>query len=146
MTILGADEVRRFGIEPKAALLSYSNFGTGDDADARRVRGALPLLRERAPELMVDGEMHGDAALDEEHRLLRFDQSTLEGEANLLIMPNREAAHIAYTLLKTVAGGVLVGPILLGAAKPTNIVSQGISVRGIVNMTAYTAVQAQTTA
>ncbi len=146
MTILAADEIRRFGIEPAAALLSCSNFGTLNDADALRMRAALALIRERVPELMVDGEMHGEAALSEIHRERVFDQSTLDGEANLLVMPSREAAHIAYTLLKIIGGGVSVGPILLGAAKPTNIVTQAISVRGIVNMTAYTAVQAQVTA
>jgi malate dehydrogenase (oxaloacetate-decarboxylating)(NADP+) len=143
MTLLSAAVVRRFGVEPKVALLSHSNFGAYDDVAAQRVRRALALLHAHDPDLMVDGEMHGEAAISEELRSRVFEGSTLAGDANLLVMPNMDAAHISYTLLKVIGGGVSVGPILLGAAQPVNVVTQSISVRGLVNMTAYTAVQAQ---
>ncbi len=143
MTLLSAQEVRRFGIEPKVALLSHSNFGTFRDSSAVRVRTAVELLRERAPDLMVDGEMHGEDAISEEIRNRIFAHSNLEGAANLLVMPNMDAAHICYTLLKVIGGGVSVGPILIGLAKPANVVTESITVRGLVNMSAYTAVQAQ---
>ncbi|MDX1528776.1 MAG: phosphate acyltransferase, partial [Gammaproteobacteria bacterium] len=101
------------------------------------------ILRRRAPDLMVDGEMHGEAAISEEVRNRVFANSNLKGAANLLVMPNVDAAHISYTLLKVIGGGVSVGPILVGAAKPANVVTESITVRGLVNMSAYTAVQAQ---
>jgi malate dehydrogenase (oxaloacetate-decarboxylating)(NADP+) len=143
MTLLSAQEVRRFGIEPKVALLSHSNFGTFRDSSAVRVRTAVELVRERAPALMVDGEMHGEDAISEEIRNRILAHSNLEGAANLLVMPNMDAAHICYTLLKVIGGGVSVGPILIGLAKPANVVTESITVRGLVNMSAYTAVQAQ---
>jgi malate dehydrogenase (oxaloacetate-decarboxylating)(NADP+) len=143
MTLLSAGEVRRFGIEPKIALLSHSNFGASDNPFAQRVRDAVTIVKERAPDLMVDGEMHGEAAISERIRNKVFDGSALQGEANLLVMPNRDAAHISYTLLKLLGGGGSVGPILVGAAKPVNVVTQSISVRGLINMTAHTVVQAQ---
>ena len=141
MTILAAEEVRRFGLTPKVALLSASNFGSVPLTSAEKMRRALALIRERAPELEVEGEMHGDAALSEEIRLKVFPSSRLRGEANLLIMPTLDAANIAFNLLKTAAGdGVTIGPILLGAARTVHILTPSASVRRIVNMTALTVV------
>jgi malate dehydrogenase (oxaloacetate-decarboxylating)(NADP+) len=141
MTILAAEEVRRFGMVPKVALLSASNFGSVPLPSAEKMRRALALLHERAPELEVEGEMHGDAALSEEIRLKVFPNSRLRGEANLLIMPTLDAANIAFNLLKTAAGdGVTIGPILLGAAGTVHILTPSATVRRIVNMTALTVV------
>jgi malate dehydrogenase (oxaloacetate-decarboxylating)(NADP+) len=137
MTLLAAEEVRRFGIVPKVALLSASNFGSVDTPSARKMRAALALLAERAPELQIEGEMHGDAALSEEIRLRVFPRSKLRGEANLLVMPTLDAANIAFNLLKTASGGgVTIGPMLLGAARPVHILTPSATVRRIVNMTA----------
>jgi malate dehydrogenase (oxaloacetate-decarboxylating)(NADP+) len=137
MTLLAAEEMRRFGIVPKVALLSASNFGTLETAGARKMQQALALITERAPDLEVDGEMHGDAALSEKIRLKVFPNSKLRGEANLLIMPDLDAANIAFNLLKTAAGGgVTIGPMLLGAARPVHILTPSASVRRIVNMSA----------
>jgi malate dehydrogenase (oxaloacetate-decarboxylating)(NADP+) len=143
MTILAADEVRRFGIEPKVALVSHSNFGGRPSPTADKMRTALGLLREQAPTLEVDGEMHADAALSEEIRNLRFPGSMLKGAANLLVMPNMDAAHISLNMLKMLADGITVGPILLGMAAPAHIVTQSVRVRGIVNITALAVVDAQ---
>jgi len=138
-----AQVVRRFGIEPKVALLSHSNFGTHDDESARKMRNALALLREREPALEVDGEMHGDCALDEAIRRSILPDTTLSGPANLLVMPNLDAANIAYNLLKTAAGNnVAVGPILLGCAAPVHILTPSATVRRIVNMTVLTVADA----
>jgi len=143
MTILAAEEVRRFGIQPKVALLSASNFGSIDLPSARKMQAALVLLRDSAPELEVEGEMHGDAAISAEIRMRVFPNSRLKGEANLLIMPTMDAANIAFNLLKTSAGdGVTIGPILLGAARAVHIVTPSASVRRIVNMTALAVVDA----
>ena len=143
MTVLAAEVIRRFGIVPKVALLSHSSFGSMDTASARKMQEALRLLGQRAPELEVEGEMHGDAALSEELRLQAFPNSRLKGEANLLIMPSLDAANIAFNLLKTVAGdGVTIGPILLGAARPAHILTPTATVRRIVNMTALAVVDA----
>ena len=139
ITIMAAEEMRRFGIEPKIALLSHSNFGSSNAASAQKMRDTLAILRERAPELEVDGEMHGDLALDAKLRAEVLPNSTLTGEANLLVLPNIDAANIAYNLLKVAAGdGVAIGPILLGAAKPVHILTPSATVRRIVNMTALT--------
>ena len=141
MTILAAEEVRRFGIVPKVALLSASNFGSLELASARKMQRALALLQERAPQLEVEGEMHGDAALSEEIRLKVFPNSRFKGQANLLIMPTLDAANIAFNLLKTAAGdGVTIGPILLGAARAVHILTPSATVRRMVNMTALTVV------
>jgi malate dehydrogenase (oxaloacetate-decarboxylating)(NADP+) len=141
MTLLAAEEVRRFGIAPKVALLSASNFGSLDLPSSRKMQRALALLQERAPQLEVEGEMHGDAALSEEIRLKVFPNSRFKGQANLLIMPTLDAANIAFNLLKTSAGdGVTIGPILLGAARAVHILTPSASVRRIVNMTALTVV------
>jgi malate dehydrogenase (oxaloacetate-decarboxylating)(NADP+) len=143
MTLLAAEEMRRFGFRPKVALLSASNFGSVDLPSARKMQEALRLLMERAPELEVEGEMHGDAALSEEIRLKVFPNSRLKGDANLLIMPTLDAANIAFNLLKTSAGdGVTIGPMLLGAARPAHIITPSATVRRIVNMTALTVVDA----
>jgi malate dehydrogenase (oxaloacetate-decarboxylating)(NADP+) len=137
MTLLAADEMRRFGLAPKVALLSASSFGSVKIASARKMQDALKLIQERAPELEIDGEMHGDAALSEEIRLKVFPRTKLRGEANLLIMPTLDAANISFNLLKTASGGgVTVGPILLGAARPVHIVTPSATVRRLVNMTA----------
>jgi malate dehydrogenase (oxaloacetate-decarboxylating)(NADP+) len=139
MTLLAAEEVRRFGLTPKVALLSASNFGSVDIPSAAKMRRALQLITERAPQLEVDGEMHGDAALSEEIRLRVLPRSRLRGEANLLVMPTLDAANIAFNLLKTASGGgVTIGPILLGAARPVHILTPSATVRRIVNMTAVT--------
>ena len=144
MTILAAEEIRRFGLVPKAALLSHSNFGTSDAPSAKKMRDALALINARAPDLEVEGEMHGDAALSEEVRSASFASARLKGEANLLIMPTLDAANISFNLLKTAAGsGITIGPILLGAAKPVHIVTPTATVRRIINMTALAVVDAQ---
>ncbi|MGB9992853.1 NADP-dependent malic enzyme [Pseudoduganella rhizocola] len=137
ITILAAEEMRRFGLHPSAALLSHSNFGSSNSESAQKMRAALALVRERAPELEVDGEMHGDTALDSKLRRKLMPDSTLERDANLLVMPNIESANIAYNLVKTAAGnGIAVGPILLGCAAPVHILTPSATVRRIVNMTA----------
>jgi len=143
MTVLAAEEVRRFGIVPKAALLSHSSFGTSDAPTAQKMRQALALILDQAPDLEIEGEMHGDAALSPELRLAAFPHSRLKGEANLLIMPTLDAANIAFNLLKTAAGdGITIGPILLGAARPAHILTPSATVRRIINMVALTAVDA----
>ena len=143
ITILAAEEMRRFGLSPKAALLSHSNFGTYNNPSAVKMRDTLALLREKAPWMEVDGEMHGDAALDTKVRRAVIPDSALKGEANLLVFPNMESANISYNLLKTAAGGgVTIGPILLGAAAPVHILTPSATVRRVVNMTALTVVDA----
>ncbi|MBX3650163.1 MAG: NADP-dependent malic enzyme [Burkholderiales bacterium] len=142
-TLLAAEEISRFGLVPKVALLSHSSFGSVDTPTARKMRAALEMIRERAPGLEVEGEMHGDAALSEEIRMRAFPNARLKGSANLLIMPTLDAANIAFNLLKTASGdGITVGPILLGAAKPVNVLTTSATVRRIVNMTALTVADA----
>ncbi len=141
ITVAAADELRRFGILPKVALLSHSNFGSSDHPSALKMREALALLRKLAPALEVDGEMHGDAALDPSIRGVA--DCALSGGANLLVMPGIDAANISYNLLKTAAGNnVAIGPVLLGAARPVHILTPSATVRRIVNMTAWTVVDA----
>jgi len=143
VTLMAAEELRRFGILPKVALLSHSNFGTSDSPSAVKMREALALIRARAPGLDVDGEMHGDTALDPQYRAATMPRSTLTGEANLLVMPNIESANIAYNLLKTAAGNnIAIGPVLLGAARPVHVLTPSATVRRIVNMTAWIVVDA----
>jgi len=142
MTLLAAEEVRRFGVVPKAALLSHSSFGASASPSARKMRRALAIIRAQAPDLEVDGEMHADAALSEPLRERLVSNSPLEGAANLLIMPNLDAANIGLTLLGAAAGGLQVGPMLLGLAKPLHVLVQKVTARGIVNMTALAASQA----
>jgi malate dehydrogenase (oxaloacetate-decarboxylating)(NADP+) len=143
ITALCADEVRRFGIEPQIGLLSHSNFGSHDDPSAEKMRKALRLIRYARPDLDVDGEMRADAALSEEIREERFPDCLLDGGANLLIMPNQDAANIAFNLLKVLGDGSAIGPILLGAARSVHVVTPTATVRGLLNMTALAAVQAQ---
>jgi malate dehydrogenase (oxaloacetate-decarboxylating)(NADP+) len=146
MAILAAEEIRRFGLVPKVALLSHSSFGTSDAPTAVKMRNALALIQAQAPELEVEGEMHGDAALSEDVRQAAMLNSRLKGEANLLIMPTLDAANISFNLLKTAAGGgITIGPILLGAAKPAHIVTPTATVRRIINMTALAVVDSQAT-
>ena len=143
MTLLAAEEVRRFGLTPKVALLSHSSFGTDDTPTAIKMRKALGMLRAAAPDMEVDGEMHGDAALSETIRSQVFPGSTLTGQANLLIMPTLDAANIAFNLLKTAAGdGLTVGPLLLGSERPAHILTPTATVRRIVNVTALLSVEA----
>jgi malate dehydrogenase (oxaloacetate-decarboxylating)(NADP+) len=143
ITTMAAEEMKRFGIRPKAALLSHSNFGSSNQPSALKMRATLALLRVQAPWLEVDGEMHGDVALDGASRSALMPNSTLAGDANLLVLPNIDAANIAYNLLKTAAGGnIAVGPVLLGAAKPVHILTASTTVRRIVNMTALTVADA----
>jgi malate dehydrogenase (oxaloacetate-decarboxylating)(NADP+) len=142
-TLRAADAVRHFGVAPKVALLSHSNFGSSDAPSARKMREALVLIRERAPGLEVEGEMHADAAVSEEIRERIFPNSRLEGSANLLILPTVDAANIAFNALKVLGDGQAVGPILLGVSKPAHIVTPSITVRGLVNMTAIAVYDAQ---
>ncbi|MDT8999439.1 NADP-dependent malic enzyme [Paucibacter sp. APW11] len=143
ITIMAAEELMRFGIRPKAALLSHSNFGSSNNPSALKMREALALIQQSAPWLEVDGEMHGDTALDANYRGQLMPRSTLSGEANLLVMPNIDAANISYNLLKTAAGGgIAIGPVLLGAAKPVHVLTPSATVRRIVNMTALTVADA----
>ena len=143
MTQLAAETVRSFGITPKAALLSHSSFGGSNAPSARRMREALTLIRRRAPDLEVDGEMHADAALVEAIRNRAVPDSRLTGTANLLIMPGLDAANIAFNLLKAAADALPVGPLLLGMSKPIHVVTQSVTARGIVNVSAIAAVEAQ---
>jgi malate dehydrogenase (oxaloacetate-decarboxylating)(NADP+) len=143
ITVLAAEEMKRFGLAPKAALLSHSNFGASNQPSAVKMRQTLALLQAQAPWLEVDGEMHGDAALDPAYRAELLPHSTLSGEANLLVMPNIDAANIAYNLLKTCAGGgIAIGPVLLGPAKPVHILTPSATVRRVINMTALTVADA----
>ncbi len=143
ITIMAAEEMMRFGQRPKAALLSHSNFGSSNQPSAVKMREALALIQQRAPWLEIDGEMHGDTALDAAYRQQMMPRSTLTGEANLLVCPNIDAANISYNLLKVAAGNnIALGPVLLGAAKPVCILTPSATVRRIVNMTAMTVADA----
>ena len=143
ITVMAAEEMTRFGLSPRAALLSHSNFGSSNSASAQQMRAALALVKKMAPDLEIDGEMHGDAALDVKLRNAMMPDSNLTRDANLLVMPNIDAANIAYNLLKTAAGnGIAVGPILLGCAYPVHILTPSATVRRIVNMTALCVVDA----
>ncbi len=143
ITLMAASEMRKLGMTPKVALLSHSNFGSSEAPSAVKMRQVLSILQARAPELEVDGEMHGDCALDPEIRAGAVTTSPLEGAANLLVLPNIDAANISYNLLKTAAGnGIAIGPLLLGVAKPVHILTPAATVRRIVNVTALTVVEA----
>ena len=143
-TLRASEVVRRFGLEPKVALVSHSNFGSRKTQSARKMRDALELIRAQAPDLEVDGEMHADAALSKSIRERSLPGSTLTGRANLLIMPTLDAANTAYNLVKSVAQTVSIGPILVGAARPVHIVTASITTRGLVNMSAMACVDALT--
>jgi len=143
ITVMAAEEMMRFGLQPKAALLSHSNFGSSNQPSAVKMREALALLQQQAPWLEVDGEMHGDTALDAGYRKTIMPGSALTGEANLLVLPNIDAANISYNLLKTAAGGgIAIGPVLLGAAQPVHILTPSATVRRVINMTALTVADA----
>ena len=142
ITCLSAEAMRAFGIEPHVALLSHSNFGSGNSESALKMRKAFRILRESKPGIEVEGEMHADAALSRTIRAMRFPQSRLTKSANLLVMPNQDAANIAYNMLKVLADGFVIGPVLLGAAKSAHVVTASVSVRGLLNMTALAAVRA----
>jgi malate dehydrogenase (oxaloacetate-decarboxylating)(NADP+) len=143
MTVMAASQVQAFGLQPRVALVNRSNFGTHDTASARQMRAAVRQLHRDYPDLEVDGEMHADVALSQSLRDMAYPGSRLTGAANLFIMPNVDAAHIAYNLLKALGGGVSIGPILVGARQPVHVVTESITVRGLVNMTALTVAQAQ---
>ena len=143
ITVMAAEEMMRFGIKPKVALLSHSNFGSSNQPSAIKMRQTLELLRVQAPWLEVDGEMHGDVALDGEARAKLMPNSSLAGSANLLVLPNIDAANISYNLLKQAAGGgIAIGPVLLGASQPVHVLTPSTTVRRIVNMTALTVADA----
>ncbi|HEV7619972.1 MAG TPA: NADP-dependent malic enzyme [Burkholderiaceae bacterium] len=143
ITIMAAEEMRRFGLLPRIALLSHSNFGTSNSESAKKMRAALAIIREKAPDLEVDGEMHGDTALDPALLKSLMPDSPLKRDANLLVLPNIDAANISYNLLKTAAGnGISIGPVLLGCAKPVHVLTPSATVRRIVNMTALCVVDA----
>jgi malate dehydrogenase (oxaloacetate-decarboxylating)(NADP+) len=143
ITIMAAEEIRRFGIRPMAALLSSSNFGSHNHEGAIKMRETLALVQQQAPWLEIDGEMHGDVALDTAARTRLMPNSTLTGDANLLVFPDQDSANIAYNLLKAAAGqGIAIGPILLGAAKPVHVLTASATVRRVVNMTALTVADA----
>lgn len=143
ITKLCAKEIRHFGIEPRVALLSHSNFGSHDSISARKMREALRLILATNPNFEVEGEMHADQALSEMLRLSRFPESRLQGQANLLIMPNQDAANIAFNMLKVLSDGIMIGPILLGSAYSAHIVTPSISVQGLLNMTALAVAKAE---
>ena len=143
MTLLAADEVRRFGIKPRIALLSHSNFGSSSAASAQKMRVARHLILENAPDLEVEGEMQADIAVSPELRQRIFPNSVLKDQANLLVMPDFDAANIAFNLMKQLADGLPVGPILAGAARSVHILTPSVTARGILNMSAVAAVGAQ---
>jgi malate dehydrogenase (oxaloacetate-decarboxylating)(NADP+) len=142
MTLLAAEEVRRFGITPKVALLSHSNFGSSSSPSAKKMREALALLHTRAPDLQVDGEMHADAALRQVLRDEMVTDSPLKGAANLLISPTLDASNIALTLLRAATDTLQVGPVILGLSKPLSVLVPSVTARGIVNMTALAVCEA----
>jgi malate dehydrogenase (oxaloacetate-decarboxylating)(NADP+) len=141
--IQAAFRLKLFGIAPKAALVSHSNFGSSESASAQKLRDALAILRQRAPKLEVEGEMHADIALNEEARSRIFPNSRLTGRANLLVFPNLDAANASYNLVRSVTDGVGVGPILMGLASTAHVLTPSATVRRVVNMTAIAAVDAQ---
>jgi len=140
---LASLHVQRFNIKPKIAFVSHSDFGSYDTDSSRKMRRATQLLREKHPEIEADGEMQGDTALSAAARKMVLPQSNLEGEANILIMPNLDAANIAYQMIKTLGDALPVGPILIGPARPVHILTKSVTARGILNMTAVAAVEAQ---
>ncbi|MEK9723173.1 MAG: phosphate acyltransferase, partial [Rhodospirillaceae bacterium] len=140
---MAAEVVRRFGMEPKVALISHSNFGNSDTPSAVKMRQAVAELRRREPHLEVEGEMHADTAILPALRQRVFPNARLEGSANILVFANLEAANGAFNLLKAAGDGLAVGPLLLGAAKPAHIVTPSISARGLVNMSALAVVDSQ---
>jgi malate dehydrogenase (oxaloacetate-decarboxylating)(NADP+) len=135
ITVLAATQMRRFGLIPRAALLSHSNFGTSDSQSAQKMRAVLAIIQQQAPDLEIEGEIHGDTALDYELLKKSMPNTKLTGSANLLVLPNIEAASIAYNLLKIASGsGIAIGPVLLGCSRPVHILTPSATVRRIVNM------------
>jgi malate dehydrogenase (oxaloacetate-decarboxylating)(NADP+) len=145
MTIKASDEVKRFGLKPKVALLSHSNFGSRDSDSSQKMREALKLINALDPELMVEGEMHADAAISSKIRDKIFPHSNLKGAANLLVMPNLDAANITGNMLKVLGGGITLGPILLGCDIAAHIATPSTTVRGLVNLTAIAAARCEST-
>ena len=143
MAALAAIHVQRFNIKPKVAFVSHSDFGSYDTESSRKMRRATALLKQNHPEIEADGEMQGDTALSEAARQLVLPHSKLEGVANILIMPNLDSANIAYQMIKSLADALPVGPILIGPARPAHILTPSVTARGILNMTAVAAVEAQ---
>jgi malate dehydrogenase (oxaloacetate-decarboxylating)(NADP+) len=143
ITLLAADAVLRFGIQPRVALLSHSLFGSSDHPSAQKMAEAVAILHKRAPSLEVDGEMHGDAALDPDIRQGVFPNSRLRSAANLVVCPSLDSANIAFNLLKSAADGLHIGPMLLGTAAPAHVLTPSVTARGILNMTALSVVEAQ---
>jgi len=144
-TVAAAEQVRSFGVTPKVALLSHSNFGSSRAPSAKKMGKAAKILRERCPDLIIDGEMHAEVAFNEDLREQIVGESRLDGAANLLVFPNLDAANITLEMLKTLDNGLLVGPILLGAKLPAHVVTPAVSSRGILNMTAIAVKDAQMT-
>jgi malate dehydrogenase (oxaloacetate-decarboxylating)(NADP+) len=140
---MAAEKVRMFGLTPKVALLSHSSFGSYQDKSARKMKKTLKILRQRAPELEVDGEMTGEMALNEEYRKRLFPSSSLTGQANLMVAPDLNSAHIAFGLAKIIGNAVGVGPLLLGAGRPAHVMTPAATSRRIMNMTAIAVVDAQ---
>jgi malate dehydrogenase (oxaloacetate-decarboxylating)(NADP+) len=143
MAVLAAAHVRRFGLEPKIALVSHSDFGSFDSPSARKMRQATALMWNMKVDFEVDGEMHADSALDPVQRARAYPHSRLNGPANVLIFPNLDAANIGYEAIKVLADALPVGPILIGAACPAHVLTPSVTARGIVNMTAVAVVEAQ---
>lgn len=143
MTVLAVDQLRRFGITPRVALVSHSNFGASNRTSAVKMRKVYELLTDMNVDFEFDGEMQGDAALNEHIRLNNMPSSPLKGAANLLILPTLDASNIAFNLLKTATGSASIGPILLGTSKPVHILTPSATARGIVNMTALSVTEAQ---
>jgi malate dehydrogenase (oxaloacetate-decarboxylating)(NADP+) len=142
-TLQASYRMKLFGVEPKVALLSHSNYGSHENPSAAKMREVWKILRARAPQLEMDGEMQGDTAWDEELRRRVFPNTTLSGRANLFVMPNLDSANIAYNMVRVMTDGVAVGPILMGVDKPAHILTPSSSVRRVVNMTAIAVVDAQ---
>ena len=142
-TLMASYRLKLFGIEPKVALLSHSNFGSHQDASALKMRRAFEIIRARMPKLEIDGEMMADTAWDEALRQRIFPNTRLKGRANLLVMPNLDAANIGYNMIRVATGGVAIGPILMGLDQPAHILTPASSSRRVVNMTAIAAVEAQ---
>jgi malate dehydrogenase (oxaloacetate-decarboxylating)(NADP+) len=143
ITMMAAEKVRIFGLRPRIALLSHSSFGSYQDDSAAKMRDALDILREQAPELEIEGEMTSEMALNEEYRKQLFPNSRLQGPANLLVAPNLDAAHIAFGLTRAISHAVGLGPILLGAGRPAHVLTPSVTARRIMNMTAIAVVDAQ---
>ena len=143
MILLGAEQIKRFGIQPKVALLSHSNFGSSNLPSAKKMRLVRELLLQRNPNFPIEGEMHADVALDEAVRERVFPNSSFTGQANFLIMPSLDAANISYNMTKVLGEGLPIGPLLLGTDRPANVITPSITARGLVNMAAISVIDAE---